>query len=265
MSMANAWKSPHVRVDLGAGRTAWAVAFVMAMGAMSACGSGAGTAQTHVRPVHAATKPSTQASSDPAGSPKPLTESQLEAAAITAADVPGLEADTTQDSTGVADQRFTASSGGPVCTEFLNASNAYAGTYGSSAEVVKGFAVRVANRRPLGVTVTLVGHTSVAGAQKVVDDTRRSAKGCAHLTVGDDGTRVNLAPMSLPVMGDDSTVTRVGLISGKNSGCMTVGLVRVGAVSLNIMVTATDGYYFNVVRQVAKASVSKLQEQNLGS
>ncbi|MEU6505506.1 hypothetical protein [Streptomyces sp. NPDC046942] len=177
----------------------------------------------------------------------------------------GLERDTTQDSTGVDTQRYAATSGGAACTEFLNASNASAGVYGSSAAVVKGFTAH-GKVGPLGITVTLVSHTSVAAAQRVIDDTRRSAKGCAHLTFDDGGTLgMNLAPMSLPVVGDDSTVTRVGVISGKQGLCVTVGLVRVGAVSLNITVKAADGYYFNDLRAVAKASVIKLRERNPGS
>ncbi|MFF3516999.1 hypothetical protein [Streptomyces sp. NPDC002573] len=186
-----------------------------------------------------------------------MTQSQLKAAAIAAADVPGLRADTVHDSTGLMTQRLTASSGGPLCTEFLNASNAYADSYHPSAEVTRAFTANTTDGT-MGIRVSLVGHASSADAQQVINETRSSAKGCPHLT---DGTqRMNLAPLPLPVMGDDSTVTRVGLISGRRSDCVTIGLVGVGTVSLTITVTAYDGYHPNMLQEVAKASVSKLQK-----
>lgn len=43
------------------------------------------------------------------------------------------------DGSGVETQRITATSGGLLCTEFLNAMSACAGTYGSSAAVTRGF------------------------------------------------------------------------------------------------------------------------------
>ncbi|MEU8687427.1 hypothetical protein [Streptomyces sp. NPDC048665] len=109
------------------------------------------------------------------------------------------------------------------------------------------------------IRVSLVGHVSSADAQQVINDTRSSAKGCSHLTDEGGKQRMNLAPLPLPVMGDDSTVTRIGLISGSLSECVTVGLVRVGTVSLTITVFAHDGYYPHMLQEVAKASVSKLQ------
>jgi hypothetical protein len=188
-----------------------------------------------------------------------MTQSQLKAAAITAADVPGLRADTAHDSNGLMTEKYTASSGGPVCTEFLNASNAYADSYRPSAEVARAFTAGT-TRGTLGIRVSLVGHASSADAQQVINDTRTSAKGCPHLTNDGGKERMNLAPLPLPVMGEDSTVTRVGLVSGSQSGCVTVGLVRVGTVTLTITVTARDGYYSNVLQEVAKASVGKLQK-----
>ncbi|WKE70813.1 hypothetical protein [Streptomyces sp. WP-1] len=113
---------------------------------------------------------------------------------------------------------------------------------------------------PVDVLVSLVGHTSAAGAQRVIDDTRRSAKGCAHLAYDDGGTmRMNLAPLSLPVMGDDSTVTRAGVIIGKQRVCTTIGMVRVGTVSLNIMVSG-DRYHSGDLQTVAEASVNRLEK-----
>ncbi|MER7916791.1 MULTISPECIES: hypothetical protein [unclassified Streptomyces] len=235
-------------------RVVCAAAFVLSAGALSACGSGgaAGTARSP--------EPSVSASpSAPAARAKPLTEGRLKAAAITAAAVPGLRADPSDDGSGVETQRMTATSGGPACTEFLNAMSAYAGTYGSSAAVARGFTAQ-GPRGPVSILVSLVGHTSAAGAQRVIDDTRKSAKGCAHLAYDDGGTtRMNLAPLSLPVMGDDSTVTRAGVATGKRGFCMITGLVRVGTVSLNIMVSG-DRYYYGELQAVAKASVSKLEK-----
>lgn len=240
-----------------AGRVVCAGAFVLSVGALSACGSSsdssAGTARTS-EPSASAASPSA-----PAAHAKPLTEGRLKAAVITAADVPGLRADTSEDGSGVETQRITATSGGRVCTEFLNAMSANAGTYGSSAAVTRGFTVQVTGS-PVSIRVSLVSHTSAAGAQRVIDDARESAKGCAHLAYDDGGTtRLNLAPLSAPVMGDDSTVTRMGVIVGKQGVCTTVGLVRVGTVSLNVMVSS-DGYDYGDLQTVAKASVSKLEK-----
>ncbi|MEU6462344.1 sensor domain-containing protein [Streptomyces sp. NPDC046976] len=240
-----------------AGRVVCAAAFVLSVGALSACGGGsggssAGTART--------SEPSVSASpSAPAAHAKPLTEGRLKAAVITAADVPGLRADTSEDGSGAETQRITATSGGPVCTQFLNAMSAYAGTYGSSAAVVRGFTVQGSDG-PVSILVSLVSHTSAAGAQRVIDDARKSAKGCAHLTYDNGGsTRMNLAPLALPVMGDDSTVTRAGVIIGKRGFCMVMGLVRVGTVSLNVMVSS-DGYDYGDLQTVAKVSVGKLKK-----
>ncbi|MGJ5748614.1 hypothetical protein [Streptomyces puniciscabiei] len=186
-----------------------------------------------------------------------MTENQLKAAVITAADVPGLRADTARDSTGIMSRKLTASSGGPVCTEFLNASNASADSYHPSSELGRAFTANTTAGTML-IRVSLVGHASSADAQRVIKETRSSAKRCPHLT---DGTqRMNLAPLKLPVMGDDSTVTRVGLISSRLSECATIGLVRVGTVTLTITVFARDAYYPNLLQEVAKASVGKLQK-----
>ncbi|MFJ3649425.1 sensor domain-containing protein [Streptomyces murinus] len=243
-----------------AGRVVCAGAFVLSVGALSACGSSsdssAGTARTS-EPSASAASPSAPAA--PAAHAKPLTEGRLKAAVITAADVPGLRADTSEDGSGVETQRITATSGGRVCTEFLNAMSANAGTYGSSAAVTRGFTVQ-GTGSPVSIRVSLVSHTSAAGAQRVIDDARESAKGCAHLAYDDGGTtRLNLAPLSAPLMGDDSTVTRMGVIVGKQGVCATVGLVRVGTVSLNVMVSS-DGYDYGDLQTVAKASVSKLEK-----
>ncbi|MGW7817599.1 hypothetical protein ACWGLF_05570 [Streptomyces puniciscabiei] len=191
-----------------------------------------------------------------------MTESRLKAAVITAADVPGLRADTAHDSTGIMDRRLTASSGGPVCTEFLNASNASVDSYHPYSELGRAFTADTTAGTMI-IRVSLVGHVSSADAQQVINDTRSSAKGCPHLTDEGGKQRMNLAPLPLPVMGDDSTVTRVGLISARLSECATVGLVRVGTVSLTITVFARDGYYPHMLQEVAKASVSKLQKAQL--
>ncbi|NDK29324.1 sensor domain-containing protein [Streptomyces sp. TR1341] len=244
-----------------AGRVVCVAAFVLSVGALSACGGGSGGSSSGSSAGTARTsEPSVSASpSAPSAHAKPLTEGRLKAAVITAADVPGLRADTSEDGSGAETQRITATSGGPVCTEFLNAMSAYAGTYGSSAAVVRGFTVQGSNG-PVSILVSLVSHTSAAGAQRVIGDTRKSAKGCAHLTYDNGGsTRMNLAPLSLPVMGDDSTVTRAGVIIGKRGFCMVTGLVRVGTVSLNIMVSG-DRYYSGELQTIAKASVSKLEK-----
>ncbi|MFF3914500.1 hypothetical protein ACFYZB_13575 [Streptomyces sp. NPDC001852] len=188
-----------------------------------------------------------------------MTESRLEDAAITAADVPGLRADTAHDSTGIMTRTLTASSGGPACTEFLNASNASADTYHPSSELGRAFITHTA-AGTMKIRVSWVGHASPTDAQRVINDTRSSAKGCPRLTDEDGQQRMSLAPLSQPVMGDDSTVVRVGLISGRLSECATVGLVRVGTVSLTVTVFAHDGYYPQILQEVAKASVSKLQK-----
>ncbi|MFH9938565.1 hypothetical protein ACH4OT_04485 [Streptomyces murinus] len=243
-----------------AGRAVCAAAFVLSAGALSACGGGSGSGSGSSAGTARTSEPSVAASSSaPAAHAKPLTEGRLKAAVITAADVPGLRADPSEDGSGAETQRTTATSGGPACTEFLNAMSAYAGTYGSSAAVARGFTAQ-GPKGPVSILVSLVSHTSAAGAQRVIGDTRKSAKGRAHLTYDNGGsTRMNLAPLSLPVMGDDSTVTRAGVIIGKRGFCMVTGLVRVGTVSLNIMVSG-DRYYSGELQTIAKASVSKLEK-----
>lgn len=155
-------------------RVLLAPALVLTIGATAACGGSHPAAKASAaRTVTAAPAPSstsgtsgTASATPSATGPAPLTEAQLTliATAITQAGAPGLKEDTSDQSTGVNDEKQKAGSGGAACETFLNALQAYSGTYGSSAEVDRGYDATTTNGQEL-VLLSLVSHTSAAAAR----------------------------------------------------------------------------------------------------
>jgi hypothetical protein len=192
----------------------------------------------------------------------PLTEAQLAAVAKTlAAEVPTLTEDTSEQSTGVWDEETKVSSGGPVCKTFVNALQGYAAAYGSSAEVDRNYSVPTTIGKET-VEVFLVSHTSAADAHRRVEDTRTSSKSCPHTTaMADDVTMgMNTVPLDQPVMGDDSTVVRIGLLQSGKFAFLTTAMTQVDNTTVNITLLSVKAYEPGVVDQLTKQVVTILRK-----
>ncbi|WP_157856347.1 sensor domain-containing protein [Actinacidiphila yeochonensis] len=250
---------------------------VLTVGSAAACGGGHGhsTAKASAPPASTApASPSTATSGSPSDSPSgspstasappsatgsaPISEKQLDRAidAFGQVESTGLKEDTSQASDGVYTERAKVISGGASCETFLNATEPYAAAYGASAEVDRDYRATTTDGQE-EVKVSLVSHTSPAAARRTVEDTRKSAKDCPHLTDGTDGanTRMNLAPLAQPAMGDDSTVVRVGVQAGGDAELTALAVTQVGSVTVQVMTVSGKHYDYGVADEVTKELV----------
>lgn len=250
-------------MSLSIRRTLCAVALATALCGMTACGS-QHTAKAAATSATSAPSSPALASAAPSVTPSqagaaPLTEEQLTAVAdaLTKAGARGLTEDTSVRSTGVTEEKDDVSSGGPACQTFMDAMASYAPTYASSAEVDRGYEADTTNGRE-EVLVTLVSHASPAQAHHAVEDLRTSATSCPHLTAAlDDMTsRMNLAPMTQPTLGDDSAVVRIGLEQPPT--LITTALTQVGSTTVNVFVVSPKAYDPGVPAQVTKEVITLL-------
>jgi hypothetical protein len=143
-----------------------------------------------------------------------VSEAQLKAASLSGTDVPSLQTDPSQDHTGVETLAHVADAGGMQCNVFLNAINTSKLAYHPTS------------------------YPSTANAQRVIDDTRASAKSCASLRYtlrGNSLALSNIVALSLPKLGDDSTGAQGSLSANGNPGSpVAVDMIRVGSVDLSV-------------------------------
>jgi len=245
-------------------RTAYATALSIGVGATAACG-GAGTTGPAASAVHARAASSAPASNSEHKTPAMLvSESQLKAAAsLPLAEDPSLQTDPSSDHTGVVTLKYVVDVGGPKCTVFLNAVNESGLAYHSLAEVDSGY-VLAGSSSGIQIETILTSYSSVANAQRVVDDTRASAKSCAklHYTLnGQSLAMADITGMPLAEMGDDSTAIRASFSANSNAPMpMAADIIRVGTVVLGVYVY-NDTNPSAVLRQVASLASAKLQFQ----
>jgi len=206
-----------------------------------------------------ATSPAASPSASPAatGLP-PASESDLDASLAAFGEVQslGLKEETSEAADGTNDERAKVTSGGAVCQSFVDASAPYGPAYEASAEADRAYDATTGDG-PAVVQVAVVSHTSPAAARLTVEDARTSAKGCVHLTVNIDGstTKMNLAPIAEPTMGDDSAVVRAGTILASESTLVTMVVAQVGTETVHVLVGSGKRYEIGFADEVVKELV----------
>ncbi|NUP49610.1 MAG: sensor domain-containing protein, partial [Catenulispora sp.] len=233
-----------------AGSLALASAFALTLGT-AACGS------SQSSPDHTTPHPPTAAGPAPGTTPAPsaLSESDLKARLLTAADLP---AGFTPDATATeANGHITTAD--THCQPLATLMNSDGAPPGATATAEASF-----TRSELGpdIATGLAAFPAVEPAQNLLNTVSAATKSCTTLTETDkDGTSYDfaVAPLNFPPTGDAATATRMSADIGGYPAQVDIVLTRIGSTLLYVADTGLGDADVGLTEDVVQRAVAKVR------
>lgn len=236
-----------------AGSLALASAFALSLGT-SACGGSQGS------PEHAARHLPTAVGTNPGTTPVPsvtaLSESDLKARLLTAADLPaGFTTDATATEAG---GRITTAD--THCQALAALMNSDGEPPGATATADASF-----TESELGpdIATGLAAFPAAEPAQNLLTTVSTATKSCTKLTETDkDGTSYDfaVAPLDFPPTGDADTATRMSADLGGYPAQVDIVLTRIGSTLLYVADTGLGDADSGLTQDVVQRAVAKVRE-----
>jgi len=224
----------------------------------AACGGSAKKAAAPPPTSASTAAPSTSAPS--AGGA--LAPDQISKLLLTDKDEAGYTFDASQDGDSVTSTQDVVTTGGDVCQTFVDAEEALATKYGTTAEVDRQLTKPNDNHT---IQSSVMAFPSAAKASAMITDLTAGIKGCKSLSLAQAGVTLSMQPSAIPQLMKAGQAGYIDYMTANGkTELMAADLVQVGAT---VSVVAIDGPLTNdpaALQQMGGTQLAHLSDVQVG-